>query len=161
MPGYWPGPAYPTIWCGPSKSVMAGCQLNSNLSSRWLFLHRAWVRAATSAPPSPASLPVSALKRSSWRPGQATSWRGRVGRLVLRRKYVTNLQVKQNIYNITLDIMISTLLAQWLRQRDTLCEVMGSIPHQNKFFLFKNMYKTICFCTLNVCTWYMYGMNKC
>ena len=52
--------------------------------------------------------------------------------------------------------MISTLLAQWLRRLETLCEVMGSIPHRIKFFLFKNMYKTICFCTLNVCTYLVY-----
>ena len=34
-----------------------------------------------------------------------------------------------------------------------------SPPEQ--IFLFKNKYKTICFCTSNVRTWYMYDMNKC
>ena len=50
------------------------------------------------------------------RPGDVMAGAGRAG-----QKYVTNLQVKQNIYNITLQAMISILLAQWLRLLDTLC----------------------------------------
>ena len=117
--------------------------------------------AATSAPPSPASPPVSAFKRSMWRPCPATSWRGRVGRLVLCRTYVTNLQVVQNTYIITMNCIVPMLLAQWLRLLDTLCEVLGSILPSSNFSLVKNMYKTICFCTFHVCTWYMHDMNKC
>jgi hypothetical protein len=162
MPGYWPGPAYPTIWCWPSKSVMAGCQMHSNQPPfKSLALPPSPLFAATSAPPSPASLPVSALKRSMWRPRQATSWRARVGQLVLRWTYVTNLQVEQNTYITTMDCLVPTLLAQWLSQLDTLCEVLGSILPPSKFLLVKNMYETICFCTFHVCAWYMHGTNKC
>ena len=79
------------------------CTATSHLSSRWLFLPRARVRrhicASRPGPsPWPAPPPVLALKRSMWRLCPATSWLGRVGRLVLHQTYVTNLQVEQ--YNM-------------------------------------------------------------
>jgi hypothetical protein len=51
--------------------------------------------AATFAPPRLASQRTSVSQRSMLMHGPATSWRGRGGRLVQRRTYVTNLLVEQ------------------------------------------------------------------
>ncbi len=66
-----------------------------------------------------------------------------MGRLVLRLTYITNLQVVQNTYIMTMNNTIQMLLARWLRRLDSLCEVLGSILLSSNFLLVKNMYKTI------------------
>ena len=97
-----------------------------------------------------------------FRLGQATSWRGRGGRLGLRQTYVTNLQEHHQINTITMANMTSTLLAQWLGQPGGLHEVVSSSPDPSTFFFYahKDLYLYIqCMyivCTLDklVCTWY-------
>ena len=86
---------------GLTRFICVNCSATGRLSSRGLFQGSIGPPcAATSAPPRPASPPTSAIKRSTLRLGQATSWRGRVGRPVhrQRRRFVTNLQVQQHIY---------------------------------------------------------------
>ena len=97
---------------GLTRFICVNCSATGHLSSRGLFQGSIGPPcAATSAPPRPASPPTSAIKRSTLRLGPATSWRGRVGRLVQRRRFVTNLQVQQYIYVITMSCIRTTLLA--------------------------------------------------
>ena len=114
------GPGLPIRLSGAAPVSLSwqdvNCTATGHLSSRWLFLHRARVRrhicASRPGPsPWPAPPPVLALKRSMRRLGPATSWRGRVGRLVLCRTFVTNLQVQQYTNTVTLVSIIRTLLA--------------------------------------------------
>ncbi len=81
-PGYWPGPAYLPIWCWPSKSVTAWCQLHSLSSHQVSGCFSIGLECdATSSPPRPvsSSQSMSALKRSMLRLCLAKSWRGRGG----------------------------------------------------------------------------------
>jgi hypothetical protein len=88
---------------GLTRFICVNCSATGRLSSRGLFQGSIGPPcAATSAPPRPASPPTSAIKRSTLRLGQATSWRGRVGRPVQRRRFVTNLQVQHHIYILSL-----------------------------------------------------------
>ena len=88
---------------GLTRFICVNCSATGRLSSRGLFQGSIWPPcAATSAPPRPASPPTSAIKRSTLRLGPATSWRGRVGRLVQRRRFVTYLQVQHHIYILSL-----------------------------------------------------------
>ncbi len=48
---------------------------------------------------------------------------------------VTNLQVEELIYTVTLSHLVMMLLAQWLLLLAAIEEVLGSIPHQCNFLL--------------------------
>ncbi len=89
-----PRPPIRLAGAGPVSLSQLGvnCTATSHLSSRGCSSIRPEC-AARSAPPRPASQPVSALKRSMFRLGPATtlSWRGRMS--VGCWTYVTNLQV--------------------------------------------------------------------
>jgi hypothetical protein len=78
----------------------------------------------TTSPPRPVSSLqlISALKEIYVEALPCYVMAGWGGLLVLRRTYVTNLQVpKLNVYyNI-----VSLLLAQWLRLPDSICKVLG------------------------------------
>ncbi len=103
LQGYWPGPAYPPILFGPSLSSLSqqdvNCTATNHLSSRELFLHRAWVLCHI------FTSKASESGRCFWvtiglcfillRLCPATSWLGRGGGLVQRQTYVANLQVGQ------------------------------------------------------------------
>ncbi len=82
--------------------------------------------AATSAPPRLASQRTLASQRSMLMLGSVTSWRGRGALLVLRLTNVTNLQVKQYTYTVTIATITSFLVAQWLRQLDGTHMIVGS-----------------------------------
>jgi hypothetical protein len=93
---------------GLTRFICVNCSATGRLSSRWLFLHRAAVRRHISASKAcfAADLDYKEIHVEA-RPGDV----GLVGQLVQRRRFVTNLQVQQYIYVITMSCIRTMLLA--------------------------------------------------
>jgi hypothetical protein len=94
--------------------------------------------AATSAPPRLAlqQTSESASQRSRLMLWPATSWREWGVLLVLLLMYVTNLQVKELSYTVTIDSLTTTQAGQWIRWHASMHMVMDSNPILSIFWLF-------------------------
>jgi hypothetical protein len=130
--------AGPPIHCCVTVTlfVCVNCIATGHLSSRWLFLNRAGKRRHIRASKAcfAADLGFKEIHVDA-RAGDVMAGAGAL--LVLR---LTNIQVKQYTYTVTIVSITTMLVAQWLTQLAGMHKVVGSNLNKSKFLLLNFMF---------------------
>ena len=138
--------AGPPIQCGVTRFVCVNCTKTGKLSSRGLFLNRAAVRRHISAAKAcfAADLGFSEIRVDARSGDVMAGLGGAAGPAPDVRHqppgngYIQHIFAsrKQWYYTTFLGYILSTLVAQWLRQLASMHEVIGSNPSIIQFFYF-------------------------